>query len=161
MTMRDETVTERPSQDVESLYRDEGARLWRAVFFYAGDRDVADDAIAEAFAQLLRRGEDVGDPAAWVWRSAFALAGRDLKRRRTTAPSMEAAPADPQVPSELAEALGGLTRRQRACVVLHYYAGYSQVEVAKLMGTSSSTVGVHLHRARKRLRSLLEDEDED
>ena len=30
------------------LYREEGARLWRAVFAYAGNRDVASDAVAEA-----------------------------------------------------------------------------------------------------------------
>jgi len=69
--------------EVERLYREQGGRLWAAVFGYAHDRGVADDAVAEAFAQLLRRGGDVRDHAAWVWTSAFRLAAGELQRRRT------------------------------------------------------------------------------
>jgi hypothetical protein len=34
--------------DLEQLYRDQGDRLWRAILAYAGDRRIADDAVAEA-----------------------------------------------------------------------------------------------------------------
>ena len=39
---------------LEHVYREHADRLWRAVFLASGDRDVADDAVAEAFAQALR-----------------------------------------------------------------------------------------------------------
>ena len=38
---------------------------------------MADEAVAETFAQLLRRGEAVEDPAAWAWRTAFRIAAAD------------------------------------------------------------------------------------
>lgn len=44
-------------QEVERLYRTEGARLWRAVMAYSGDTEIANDAVAEAFTQVLARGE--------------------------------------------------------------------------------------------------------
>ena len=47
---------------VERLYREQGRRLWAAVLAYTRDRDVADDAVAEAFAQLIRRDDEVRDP---------------------------------------------------------------------------------------------------
>jgi predicted RNA polymerase sigma factor len=36
--------------DIERLYREEGSRLWWALLAYTGDREVASDAAAEAFA---------------------------------------------------------------------------------------------------------------
>jgi hypothetical protein len=68
-------------QGLELVYRDHGARLWRAVFAFAGDRQIADDAIAEAFAQALRRGNELRDPLAWIWRVAFRVAAGELKER--------------------------------------------------------------------------------
>ena len=67
---------------VEALYRAEGAKLWRSICGFAGSRTVADDAVAEAFAQLLRRGSAVLDPKAWVWIAAFRIAAGELKRQR-------------------------------------------------------------------------------
>ncbi len=52
-----------PSQpDLDTLYREEGDRLWRALFAFAHDREMASDAVAEAFAQCIRRGEAVRSP---------------------------------------------------------------------------------------------------
>jgi len=67
--------------DVEAVYRQDGDRLWRALYAFAGDENVASDAVAEAFAQALRRGSAIRDVRAWVWRSAFQLAKGDLKRQ--------------------------------------------------------------------------------
>jgi RNA polymerase sigma-70 factor (ECF subfamily) len=67
-----------------------------------------------------------------------------------------------EVPEETAELLAALPRlspKQRASIVLHYQCGYSLKEVAEIIGSTPSAVGVHLHRGRKRLRELLGDED--
>lgn len=42
--------------EVERLYRTEVGWLWRAVMAYCGDREIANDAVAEAFTQVLTRG---------------------------------------------------------------------------------------------------------
>jgi hypothetical protein len=47
--------------EVESVYRQDGDRLWRALYAFAGNEDVASDAVAEAFAQALRRGSAIRD----------------------------------------------------------------------------------------------------
>ena len=46
---------------LERLYREQGARMWHAVLAFAGDPEVASDAVAEAFAQALRRGDEIRD----------------------------------------------------------------------------------------------------
>ena len=120
---------------------------------------MADDAVAEAFAQALRRGHALRDPAAWVWRVAFRVAAGELKERGR----MEAFIDDPVagLPDRFLDvwrAIAMLPMKQRASVVLADYAGWSHREIARALDSSVSAVGVHVHRARKRLRDLLEDD---
>jgi DNA-directed RNA polymerase specialized sigma24 family protein len=52
---------------IEVVYREQGDRLRRALVLATGHPEIAADAVAEAFAQVLRRGAEVHDPARWVW----------------------------------------------------------------------------------------------
>ena len=148
-----------PERDVERIYREDGPRIWRAVVLYSGDREVASDAVAEAFAQVLRQGAAVRSPARWVWRAAFSVATDELRARRRRAEPTEGRYEMPEPLVDLTKALGALSHHQRAAVVLHDYAGYSRREVAAILGSSPSAVGVHLFRARQRLRAALEVTD--
>lgn len=153
--------------DLEDIYREHGERLWRAVLAYAGDPEVARDAVAEAFAQCLHRGVAVRDPPRWLWRAAFRIAAGELKERRRRTDRMESVTRlmHDEVDSNdsagaLMEALGRLSPRQRAALVLHYYGGYRTGEIARMVGSSPATVRVHLSQGRKRLRRLLEADDD-
>jgi RNA polymerase sigma factor (sigma-70 family) len=152
-----ETVTSSVTSDLESVYRRDGQRLWRALMAYCGDRDVADDALSEAYAQALRRGSAIRDVQRWVWRAAFRIAAGDLQRRGRSLPLVDpGATRDPERPWDLIAALAQLPPRQRACLVLRYYAGYSSVEIARAVGSSPPAVRMQLSRGRRSLRRLLE-----
>lgn len=149
-----------PSDELERVYREQGARLWRAVLAFTGDREVASDAVAEAFAQALRRGEALRSPERWVWRAAFRIAAGELKDRRTQDALAGGGSYEmPDPRTDVLEALAELSPRQRAVVLLHDYAGYSANEAADILSSTAATVRVHLTRARRRLRHLLEDGD--
>ena len=62
---------------------------------------------------------------------------------------------------DLWRALGRLPATQRASVVLADYAGWSHREIAAALGSTVSAVGVHVHRARRRLRELLGGSDDE
>jgi RNA polymerase sigma-70 factor (ECF subfamily) len=154
-----ETTPER-EQEVERLYRDVGARLWRAVMAYCGDREITNDAVAEAFAQVLARGEAVHAPLPWLWRSAFRIAAGELKARaRTVPPGDDASYEAPEPLIDLLRALRRLSPNQREALVLHDYADLSTAEVARIMRIGQATVRVHVSQARRRLRHVLEDRD--
>lgn len=146
--------------DIEAVYRQDGDRLWRALYAFAGNEDVASDAVAEAFAQALRRGPAIRDPRNWVWRSAFRLAAGDLKRQSNLSrgPIPEGAVHDAHPDEQLLDALQGLTPQQRAVIVLHYYADCPVREIAHRTGINPLAVRAHLSRGRKHLRVLLGDE---
>ena len=146
--------------EVERLYREQGDRMWRAVLAFAGDGEIASDAVAEAFAQALRRGDAIRDPARWVWRSAFRIAAGMLKERRSIEPEQDVGVSyEMDLPArELVDALRRLSPRQRASVVLHHAAGYPVREVAAILGSTPAAVKVHLKRGRDRLRKTLSEE---
>lgn len=143
--------------DLESVYRTHGARLWRAIYAYSQDRHVADDAVAEAFAQALRRGKAIRSPDRWVWKAAFRIAAGRLQDRRRTVPLIEAPLVrNPEPAWELTAALRELPERSRACVVLHYYGGYRTGEIARMTGSTPAAVRMQLTRGRRRLQKLLD-----
>jgi RNA polymerase sigma-70 factor (ECF subfamily) len=146
---------------IEQLYRERGSELLRSVLLYAGDREVANDAVAEAFAQAIRRGQALADPDRWVTKVAFRIAAGELQnRRRHDYPLAERAYTMPEPTGDLVAALAQLSPKQRAAAVLHFRDGYTLAEVASLIGSTTSAVGVHLHRARTRLADLLEATDD-
>jgi len=67
--------------DLEAVYREDGARLWRALYAYSNDAELAFDAAAEWFAQALGRGTAIRDVRSWVWRTAFRVAAGDRLSR--------------------------------------------------------------------------------
>lgn len=146
---------------VESVYRLDGDRLWRALFAYCGDAEVASDAAAEAFAQALRRERKIRDPQAWIWRAAFRIAAGELKRRSSTTYEVpERGYFDREADAELLAALRRLPDKQRAAVILFYYADAPVPEIARRTGMTRLSVRANLSRGRKRLRQLLGDDDD-
>jgi RNA polymerase sigma factor (sigma-70 family) len=94
-------------------------------------------------------------------RRAFRVAAGELKdRRRRSGELREQASEFPDQLVDLFRALSRLSPTQRAAVVLHHYAGYRVREIAHILGSTPPAVRVHLSVGRKRLRSLLEDDDD-
>jgi RNA polymerase sigma-70 factor, ECF subfamily len=150
-----------PEQSVERLYREEGPTLWRALAGYTGLPEVANDALAEAFAQALRR-DDLSNPSAWIWRAAFRIAAGEMKRlREETSPSSEPSAEPPEDLQPLVEALRLISPNQRLAVILHDYADRPIPEVCDVMGIARATVYVHLSQGRHRLRKLLQEADDE
>jgi RNA polymerase sigma-70 factor (ECF subfamily) len=153
-------VLEGRTSSVEALYRADSERLWRAIYAFARDADVASDAVAEAFAQVLRRGDEVRDPQAWTWRAAFRIASGALKARgATVAAPPETSRDDRYADPDLLAALARLPAGQRAAVVLFYYADLPVSDIADRLGTNRLVVRTNLSRGRRRLRELLGDQD--
>jgi RNA polymerase sigma-70 factor (ECF subfamily) len=146
---------------IEAVYREHGDRLWRAVYLWSGDREVASDSVAEAFAQAIRRGEDLRSPLAWITTAAFRIAAGELQRRRRGV-ELTSVPASEPISSatELVLALRQLPEKQRQAVVLRFYVGLSHGEIARLAGSTVGAVAVNVHRGRRRLRELMETPDE-
>jgi RNA polymerase sigma-70 factor (ECF subfamily) len=145
----------------ERAFREQGPKLWRALLALTGDPDLASDAMAEAYAQLLGRGAAIEAHDRWVWRAAFRIAAGALKERRRAAVSDRVESYEmPEPVLDLIRALARLSPNQRAVAVLRLYVDLPTKEVARILGIGQATVRVHLSQARRRLRVLLEESDD-
>jgi len=155
------------------LYREHG----RAVLAYSlrrtGDPEDAADVVAETFLIAWRRLGDVpaGDRAR-LWLYAVArrvLANRRRAEQRRTrlgerlAESLRTELATPPVPSGEAaatlRAIGELGDGDRELLLLVSWEELSPGEAARVLGISSLAARSRLHRARRRLRALLEQRE--
>ncbi len=158
--LADERTTE--AHDFDALFREAGSGVFRTLYAYTGGRrDIAEEAMAEAFARALVRSNTIRDPIAWIYRTAFRLANEELRPERRRGPASTEAAIPPPELDGLIEALRRLSPNQRAAIVLRHVLDLDISEVAHRMGTAQPTVRVRLHRGRKRLRELLGTEEVD
>jgi DNA-directed RNA polymerase specialized sigma24 family protein len=150
------------SSDFAAFVRDVEPRLRQALVAAYGPvdgREATVDALSwawEHWAQL----EEVGNRLGYLFRVGQS-AVRRFGSRPIPVDLLRAVEARvPDITPELLPSLGRLSPQQRTVVVLVHAFGWSQAEVAELLGVSASTVHEHLGRALVRLRSDLEVHDE-
>ena len=145
------------------MYSSVGGGLWRAMLAASGGRaDVADDATAEAFKRLCQHWSAVREPRPWLYRTAYRLVVEELRRSRLEGdhPGVETTMevAEEPLSARLTLLLRRLAPDQRLAIFLVYYADMPVREVATLTGSTPVAVRIRLHRARKRLRGMIEEE---
>jgi RNA polymerase sigma-70 factor (sigma-E family) len=136
--------------------------LVRLGYALTGDRWLAEDLAQTALAGACTawwRVSRADDPDAYVRRMLINANNRRFRRRRPAeeARALPDAPlADPAAVadqrSDLMQALRELPPRQRAVVVLRYWADLSDAQVAALLGCSEGTVRSQAWRALAKLR---------
>lgn len=158
---------------VVALFQTEGARLVQLARWFVDDRTAAEDLVQEAFLRLARNQHRINDldRAAAYLRSIVVNLARDHNRRglvslRHRPPlqdddrSAEDHVADSESRREVIEALRGLPRRQRDCLVLRYYVELSVGAIAETLGLSPNSVKTHLQRGLRSLKVELEEPDD-
>lgn len=156
----------------EIIERD-GASVWRTAYRLLGNRADADECFQEAFLAALEvaRREPVRDWGALLRHLASSRAVDRLRRRYrqgnwSLPVDFDALPGAGPIPSRAAEAaeisealraaLAELPLRQAEVFCLHHLEDRSYREIAQDLEISVVSVGVLLHRARRRLRQILE-----
>lgn len=140
----------------------------RIVLVSVGDRQLAEDLVAEAFTRAWSSWRKVRvhpAPRAWVVRTALnahvswwrwrrrevALDGHDVPSMAAREPAVDGTLAD----GALVAAVRRLPGRQREVIVLRVFFDLDAETTANVLGIAPGTVGVHLHRAITALRSQI------
>ena len=107
--------------------------------------------------------DSIDHEKAWIIRTTINACKDHLKSawfRRTAALDDAAQIAAPEVPDTwLLDAMKGLPEKYRISLYLYYYEEYSAREIAEVMGVSESAVGQYLTRGRRKLRTIITDEE--
>lgn len=160
MRIRDVEQTRREFTEFYMSARDECLRI---VLINVGDRQLAEDLVAEAFTRAWMSWRKVRvhpAPRAWVVRTALNTRVSWWRRRRREVAldgfdfPASAEPAN-ALADPLAAAIRNLPPRQREVITLRVFFDLDTAATAALLGISPGTVGAHLHRAIAALRTQV------
>lgn len=136
--------------EYEAFCRRHAARLGRVAYLLCGDRETARDIAQETLLDAYRHWRKVraaADEAAYLRRMLVNRHLSDLRRRRVLEVLTDeahlpgVAPGDAVVDQDaMWRALGGLSERQRAVLVLRHYEGLDDEAIAAALRCGRSTV---------------------
>jgi RNA polymerase sigma-70 factor (sigma-E family) len=152
-------VAAAPDPDFAAFYRDAWPGAVRLAGLLTQDARAAEDLAQEAFARVFPKWEQVASPNAYL-RVAVVNACRSWQSRRRTERTKLALVAVSDTTEldfdVLADAVAALPYRQRAALVLRYYAGLNEAEIAEALGCRPGTVKSLTSRALGALRKGIE-----
>lgn len=142
-------------------------RLLRVAQLLTGDVGRAEDLVQDAYARAYLRWDRIRAEDPWAYVRRCVVNGyTDWWRRRpwreqpygdVAGLPMRATSPDPATRTAdrdaLALALAQLTRRERAVVVLRYYADLSEAQIGATLGMNAGTVKSTSLRAMRKLRA--------
>jgi len=161
-------------QQFERLFAKYQRVVYCGAYSVTGNTPEAEDALQSLFLKLIDQGfsEDaVQDPAGYLFR-AGANEARQMYRaqeRRSrnhtgdevgllTDPATNRNPGVQAMRERLREAMHKLDPEQADILLLRVERGYSDTEIADLLGKTRGAVAMALHRAKERLKDLMCDE---
>lgn len=146
--------------------------LLRTAWLLTGDADEAEDLVQVALERSARHWRRVlaaGDPEAYVrralhnahvsaWRRTRSRV-RELLGQGPVEPAAVDRTSETDTSVVLRQALGRLTPRQRAVLVLRYYEDLTEPQVAAVLGVRMGTVKSQVRHALGRIRALAPELD--
>ena len=143
--------------------------LYRYAYWLSGEKSAAEDLVQETFLRAWRFLDSLKDEASaksWLTtilrrenarkdeRKQFQYSDVDMDSISSETKEFD---ARPEV-SALRIALKNLPGKYREPLVLQVLEGYSLKEIADMFDLPRNTVATRLHRARQKLRSVLQDD---
>jgi F-type H+-transporting ATPase subunit beta len=136
-----------------------------------GDSYLAEDAAQEAFIDAYLSLPNLREPAAfpgWFRRVVIKHSDRQIRGKRpqilpldkafsvpAKTPGPEVRVEQLQLKQAVSEAIASLSQDQRLATTLYYIQGYSQKEIAEILGVSVTMIKKNLYTARQRLRKRM------
>ena len=165
-----DTYTPGSREDFDRLYRSAYPRVFRTLVAILNDPAEAEDCAQEAFVkafQAWKRWRPDAPAEAWIhriavnraisYRRSASLRSVGELLRRLGRPAASVDPAHLVTKPDLLKALRSIPPKLAAAIVLRYYHGYNNREIAAALGVSERTIGSRLSQAAARLRPLLEE----
>jgi RNA polymerase sigma-70 factor, ECF subfamily len=127
------------------------------------DPATADDVLGDVLLVLWRRLDDVPADAALAWAYGVARGCLTNNRRSTVRQervvlrlARERGPGDPEPDEALDEAMRALPEADRELLRLWAWEQLPPREIALTLGVSANAVSIRLHRAKQKLKDLLQ-----
>jgi RNA polymerase sigma-70 factor (ECF subfamily) len=159
-------------EEFEELFREHSKFIYRTAYRVTGNSEDAEDVLQNLFVQMLRRDlppEFGRNPKAYLYRAAVNLSlnvirthGRrshsDVVRELKDPSTPEQSRGEAEMVEELRLALSELNPKAAEILILRHVHGFTDAEIADLLGTTRGTIAVSLFRSRARLRRAIRNQ---
>lgn len=134
--------------------------VYRLAFARTKNRFDAEDVLQTVFLKLLKTDTDFVDEEhlkAWLLKVAVNSSKNLLTSAwvRLTEGMRDDLATDLVATTEVYSIVMELPQKYRTVIHLHYYEGYSCLEIAEILGTKEATVKTRLSRAREKLKTQM------
>ncbi|WP_419925712.1 SigE family RNA polymerase sigma factor [Candidatus Poriferisocius sp.] len=142
----------------DGLYRDEYEPMVRLARGLVDGLEIAEEVVQDAFAKVYERWSRLDQPGGYL-RTAVVNGARSELRKREVRRRVGLRPMYQPSPGErdyLLDALNRLSPRQKTALVLRFYEGMTEKEIARAMGVRPGTVKSATSRGLAELRKVIE-----
>lgn len=156
----------------ERLFHDHAEPLFAFLVYRTGDRQLAEDLVADTFERVLRTRVRFdprrGTEKNWVYLIALNLVRDHARRQKVESRTLErvgahehrelydGALSEVDDRDELGSALNTLSDEEREAIALRFGSDLKLREIARVLGESESAVEKRISRALKKLRHELQ-----
>ncbi len=155
---------------LERFYKKYAKQVYLYLYSFCHNREVAEDLMQETFLRAfctLERQEEVLPWLLKVARNLYLDTWRKEKKIvdgvEIEKTSQEKEILDTFIQQEqnkrLYQAIQSLEEREREIVVLYYFAELSQEKISQMLNISNGNVRVMLHRTKRKLKTMLMEDD--
>jgi RNA polymerase sigma-70 factor (ECF subfamily) len=148
---------------LDQMYEAHHGMVFRTAYRVTGNAADAEDVLQTVFLRMVRRDstDHIDNPESYLRRSAVNAA-LDVVRARHDNDTLEPERIASGTCTELSElrdslrrALAKLPPRNAEMFAMRFFEGYTNPEIAKLLGISQVVVAVTLHRTRRKLQKEM------
>jgi RNA polymerase sigma factor (sigma-70 family) len=142
--------------DFDEFFSERFRSAARFAFLLTGSSGAAEEIAQEAFLQVFRRWAEIRSPDAYLWR-ALVSGARSWGRKERRRPALHVHGVVEYDADAVAvrDALWALPERQREALVMRYFLGRIDREIAEAMGCPVGTVKSLIHRGLGRMKETL------
>jgi RNA polymerase sigma factor (sigma-70 family) len=153
-----DAVDTREPGPLDALFRRERQPLVRVAVLLVGSAAQAEEIVQDAFAVVGERWDAIDNPGGYLRTTVVNGCRMALRRRALEQRHPGDVPVPVDGPAELVElhgALDALGERARTAIVLRYFVGLSDSEIATVLDCRVATVRSTIHRELRALRKEL------
>lgn len=148
--------------DIKMIYDRNIDMLYRIAYtYFKGDKAKIEDAIQDLFLKVIDKNikfESIEHEKKWFIVAFSNVCKNILKRKWNEETTIDFDIKDKNKDDGIIDMVMELPNKYKLLIYLHYYEGYSCVEIGKMLKMPENTVYSYLNRGRKMLRIELGEE---
>ena len=156
----------RTDEEISDIYNKYSDTIYRVALMMMKNPDDAQDAVQSAFIKLINsKNHFETDEQIKAW---FIVTVRNICRdmlksswntkRSDFEEAVQASQSSENYGNGIWDMVADLDEKYRLPILLHYAEGYKTREIAKILGVTHGQIRTRIHRARKQLKILFDEE---